>query len=128
MPAIRDIAAQLADDHTQTDAIEADLRALAETDPTETYDPQDLTDAQAAALTEAYRASADADPVADTRLSDLADAHRTYHDTAEAADSARVERDALLRSIAQAGVSVRDIRLVTGLSRERIYQIRDARR
>jgi hypothetical protein len=38
------------------------------------------------------------------------------------------ERDETIRHMLETGGSVKDIQTVTGLSRERIYQIRDRRR
>src|SRR5690606_1658914 len=61
-------------------------------------------------------------------LREIADAARAERAARERADAAAHERDELIRRALAAGVRVAEIVQVTGLHRQRIYQIRDRRR
>jgi hypothetical protein len=67
-------------------------------------------------------------PVGEDGLAALGAMTRTIQDYKDCVDEAVEERDDLIRRLLAGGVAVKDIKAKTGLSRERVYQIRDGRR
>ena len=59
---------------------------------------------------------------------DLADATETYRAADDALAEARTDLYAAVRHALATGTSVAQVAAITGLSRERVYQIRDGRR
>ncbi|MEU3528803.1 hypothetical protein AB0E62_33980 [Streptomyces sp. NPDC038707] len=67
-------------------------------------------------------------PVGEEGLASLAAKTRAIQDYKDCVEEAVEERDDLIRRLIAGGVPVKDITAKSGLSRERVYQIRDGRR
>lgn len=93
-----------------------------------TIDLDDLTDGDAAFLEGAVAAAQRAGDLGDRELDILADAARALDAAEQAAEAARHDRDQAVRAAIFAGARIVDITAITGLSRNRVYQIRDGRR
>ncbi|MDO4610940.1 hypothetical protein [Corynebacterium sp.] len=131
MPSIDILTARISgrlgiDEAAARDALETYAAQVADHDGRE-LDLDDLTDDDAAFLEGAVAAAQRAGDLGDRELDILADTV-TALDTAEAAaEAARHDRDQAVRAAISAGARIVDITAITGLSRNRVYQIRDRR-
>lgn len=88
----------------------------------------DLSDDDAAFLEGAVAAAQRAGDLGDRELDILADTVTALDAAEQAAEAARHDRDQAVRAAIFAGARIVDITAITGLSRNRVYQIRDGRR
>ena len=93
-----------------------------------TIDLDDLSDDDASFLEGAVAAAQRAGDLGDRELDTLADAAHALDAAEQAAEAARHDRDQAVRAAISAGARIVDITAITGLSRNRVYQIRDGRR
>ena len=92
-----------------------------------TIDLDDLSDDDATFLEGAVAAAQRAGDLGDRELDILTDAARALDAAEAAAEAARHDRDQAVRAAISAGARIVDITAITGLSRNRVYQIRDRR-
>lgn len=92
-----------------------------------TIDLDDLTDDDAEFLEGAVAAAQRAGDLGDRELDILADTVTALTAAEQAAEAARHDRDQAVRAAISAGARIIDITTITGLHRNRIYQIRDGR-
>lgn len=91
----------------------------------DTIDPDEISDDDAAFLMEACREAQRSGDLGERQLADLAEAARDYNDAHIAFQTAEQQRIAAVRSALAAGARVVDICRITGMTRSRVYQIRD---
>lgn len=92
-----------------------------------TLDLDTLSDDDAAFLEGAVTAAQRAGDLGDRELDILADTVTALDTAEQAAEAARHDRDQAVRAAISAGARIVDITAITGLSRNRVYQIRDRR-
>ncbi len=126
MISLSNLADQLADER---DVPSADMLAIIEAYAGQINDDADLYDREAGELTDAgaeliVTQLASAAFSTGSMLDEIIEAQTLV----DAAEQNREARDATIRAALKEGVPVREIVAHTGLSRERVYQIRDGRR
>lgn len=115
------------DDTAARTALETYSAQVADHD-SRTIDLDDLSDDDAEFLAGAVAAAQRAGDLGDRELDILADAARALDAAEQAVEAARHDRDQAVRAAISAGARIVDITAITGLSRNRVYQIRDGRR
>lgn len=89
-------------------------------------DPDEISDDDAAFLMETCREAQRSGDLGDRQLADLEDAARTYDQAHSNFQTAEQQRIAAVRAALAAGARVVDICRITGMSRGRVYQIKDS--
>lgn len=112
-------------DEAARDSLEIyiDQLARATGDP---IDPYEISDDDAAFLMESFREAQCAGDLGDRQLADLEDAARAYDQAHSDFQTAEQQRMSAVRAALAAGARVVDICRITGMSRGRVYQIKDA--
>ena len=85
----------------------------------------EISDDDAAFLMESCREAQRAGDMGDQQLSDLEDAARAYDQAHSDFQTAEQQRIAAVRAALAAGARVVEICRITGMTRSRVYQIRD---
>lgn len=88
-------------------------------------DPDEINDDDAAFLMESCREAQRAGDLGDRQLADLEDAARAYDEAYSDFQTAEQQRIAAVRAALAAGARVVDICRITGMTRSRVYQIKD---
>lgn len=115
------------DDTAARAALETYVAQVADHDG-RTIDLDDLSDDGAEFLADEVAATQRAGDLGKRELDTLADTVTALDAAEQAAGAARHDRDQAVRAAISAGARIVDITAITGLHRNRIYQIRDARR
>lgn len=111
-------------DEAARDSLEIYIDQIAhETD--DTINPDEISDDDAAFLMESCREAQRAGDLGDRQLADLEDAARAYDQAHSDFQAAEQQRIAAVRAALAAGARVVDICRITGMTRSRVYQIRD---
>ena len=92
----------------------------------DTIDPDEISDDDAAFLMETCREAQRSGDLGERQLVDLEEAARAYNDAHIDFQTAEQQRMAAVRAALAAGARVVDICRITGMSRGRVYQIKDA--
>lgn len=111
-------------DDAARDSLETYIGQIAhETD--DTINPDEISDDDATFLMESCREAQRAGDLGDRQLADLEDAARAYDQAHSDFQTAEQQRIAAVRAALAAGARVVDICRITGMTRSRVYQIRD---